>query len=142
MGEPDRGRVISPEETVKQLDERCAFYMSIGMSYADYWEGENCLPNFYLRAYNERKRREMEDQNFAAWLNGLYAANAFGTVLSNAFAKNGSPRNEYPEKPFEIFPHEKTAAEQEAEREEALKRIERSLSAMTAASKQIFGKEK
>ena len=116
--------------------------MSLGMSYTDYWEGENCLPNFYLRAYNERRRRETEDQNFAAWLNGMYAANAFGVVLSNAFAKSGSPRSEYPEKPFEIFPHEKTEAEQEAEREEVLKRIERSLSAMTAASKQIFGKEK
>lgn len=142
MGECGRGRVISPEEVVKQLDERCTFYMSIGMSYADYWEGENCLPRFFLNAYNERRRREMEEQNFNAWLTGVYTANAFGVVLSNAFAKSGSPREEYPEKPFEIFPHEKTKAEIEAEKEALLQRIERSLSAMTAASKTIFGKEK
>lgn len=116
--------------------------MSLGMSYTDYWEGENCLPSFFIQAYNKRRKRELEEQNFSAWLNGLYCMNAFGVVLSNAFAKQGSPQAEYPDKPLEIFPREKTAAEIEAERRAILRRIDRSLSAMESASKQIFGKEK
>lgn len=116
--------------------------MSLGMSYTDYWEGENCLPSFFIQAYNKRHKRELEEQNFSAWLNGLYCMNAFNVVLSNAFAKQGSPQAEYPDKPLEIFPREKTAAEIEAERRAILRRIDRSLSAMESASKQIFGKEK
>ena len=42
--------------------------MSLGMSYTDYWEGENCLPSFFIQAYNKRRKREMEEQNFSAWL--------------------------------------------------------------------------
>mgnify|MGYP000142160014 FL=1 len=142
MGGCGRGRVITPEEIVKQLDEKCILCMSLGMSYTDYWEGENCLPSFFIQAYNKRRKREMEEQNFSAWLNGLYCMNAFGVALSNAFAKQGSPQAEYPDKPLEIFPREKTAAEIEAERRAILRRIDRSLSAMESASKQIFGKEK
>ena len=142
MGECGRGRVISPEETVRRLDEKCILCMSLGMSYTDYWEGENCLPSFFIQAYDKRHRREMEEANFKAWLNGLYNTQAFGVALSNAFAKQGSPQAEYPDKPLEIFPREKTAAEIEAERRAILRRIDRSLSAMESASKQIFGKEK
>ena len=110
MGERGRG-LISPEEIVKQLDEKCILCMSLGMSYTDYWEGENCLPSFFIQAYNKRRKRELEEQNFSAWLNGLYCKNAFDVVLSNAFAKQGSPRAEYPGKPMEIFPREMTEKE-------------------------------
>ena len=111
--------MISPEETVRQLDEKCILCMSLGMSYMDYWEGENCLPSFFMQAYNKRRRREMEEQNFSAWLNGLYNMQAFGVVLSNAFAKSGSPRAEYPGKPMEIFPREMTEKEKLEEQERA-----------------------
>lgn len=142
MGECGRGRVISPEETVRRLDEKCILCMSLGMSYTDFWEGENCLPSFFIQAYNQRRKRELEEANFRAWLNGSYNELALEIALHNAFAGKNSPRAEYPDKPPEIFPREKTAAEIEAERRAILRRIDRSLSAMESASKQIFGKEK
>ena len=133
MGGCGRGRVISPEETVKQLDEKCILCMSLGMSYTDYWEGENCLPSFFIQAYNKRHKRELEEQNFSAWLNGLYCKNAFNVVLSNAFAKQGSPQAEYPDKPMEIFQHEKTEKEKMDEQEQARLRIKIALDNFVAA---------
>lgn len=107
--------------------------MSLGMSYTDYWEGENCLPSFFIQAYNKRHKRELEEQNFSAWLNGLYCKNAFEVVLSNAFAKQGSPQAEYPDKPMEIFQHEKTEKEKMDEQEQARLRVKIALDNFVAA---------
>ena len=113
--------------------------MSLGMSYTDYWEGENCLPSFFIQAYNKRRKRELEEQNFSAWLNGLYCKNAFEVVLSNAFAKQGSPRAEYPGKPMEIFPREMTEKEKLEEQERAELAAEIALDNFVAA---LGGKRK
>lgn len=107
--------------------------MSLGMSYTDYWEGENSLPSFFIQAYNQRRKREMEEQNFNAWLNGLYNAQAFSVVLSNAFAKRGSPQAEYPDKPIEIFAHKKTEKEKADEQEQARLRVKIALDNFVAA---------
>nr|DAJ05906.1 MAG TPA: hypothetical protein [Caudoviricetes sp.] len=107
--------------------------MSLGMSYTDYWEGENCLPSFFIQAYNQRHKRELEEQNFSAWLNGLYCKNAFNVVLSNAFAKQGSPQTEYPAKPMEIFQREKTEKEKMDEQEQARLRVKIALDNFVAA---------
>lgn len=118
---------------MKQLDEKCVLCMSLGMSYADYWEGDNSLPGFFIQAYNKRRKREMEEQNLIAWLNGKYNMQAFGIALSNAFAKKGSPRAEYPDKPFEIFPREKTEKEKADEQEQARLRVKIALDNFVAA---------
>lgn len=117
--------------------------MSIGMSYADYWEGENCLPGFYLRAYQKRRKREIEEKNYAAWLAGFYNMNAFGVVLSNAFSGKDSSPAEYFDKPIEIFPKEKTAEEKEKEQEAARLRMKIAMDNFAAAVNSKFkGKEK
>lgn len=139
MGEPGRGQLISPEEIVRQLDEKCILCMSLGMSYTDYWEGENSLPRFFIQAYNQRRRREMEEQNFNAWLSGFYNMQAFAVVLSNAFAKKGCPPAEYPDKPMEIFPREKTQQEKIDEQERAEMAVELALDNFVAA---LGGKRK
>lgn len=53
------------------------------------------------------KRRQMNEE---LWLNGIYVANAFQTVLGNAFSKK---KLKYLEKPLDIF--EKTEAEKQHE---------------------------
>lgn len=72
-----------------------------------------------VRAYAQAyllKRRAMNEQ---LWLEGIYNANAFQTVLGNAFGKH----LKYLEKPLDIF--EKTQAEKDAEvRNERKKAIE------------------
>ncbi len=140
MGECGRGRVISPEETAVRLDEKCILCMSLGMSYTDYWEGENCLPSFFIQAYNQRRKRELEEANFRAWLNGSYNELALEIALHNAFSGKNSPRAEYPDKPPEIFQHEKTEKEKIDEQEQARLRVKIALDNFVAALSN--GKEK
>jgi hypothetical protein len=83
----------------------------MGMSYEQYWEQSPYLAVAYRRAY--RLKREAENEQ--AWLQGLYVFDAFAVCLANAFAKRGSKKQNYIEKPIDIFP----LTEREKKRREA-----------------------
>jgi len=53
---------------VELFDDQCAYYISIGMTYEQYWDGDAQMPRFYRKAEELRRRRE----NFNAWLQGAY----------------------------------------------------------------------
>lgn len=75
--------------TYSELFEReCPRYMSMGMTYKEFWEGDNDLPIFY------RKKHEYDLQrmNEAAFLQGSYVAKAIAACLSNG-------EIQYPDKP-------------------------------------------
>ena len=72
----------------------------MGMSYEQYWEGHPFLAVAYRKAY--RLKRELENEQ--AWLQGLYVYDAFAVCLSNLFRKSGSKKQNYFEKPVDIFP--------------------------------------
>ena len=72
----------------------------MGMSYEQYWEQSPYLAVAYRKAY--RLRRETENEQ--AWLQGLYVFDAFAVVMANVFAKRGSKRQEYLERPIDIYP--------------------------------------
>ena len=72
----------------------------MGMSYEQYWDESPYLVVAYRKAY--RLRRETENEQ--AWLQGLYVLDAFAVVMANVFAKRGSKRQEYLERPIDIYP--------------------------------------
>lgn len=75
--------------TYSELFEReCPRYMSMGMTYKEYWEGDNDLPIFY------RKKHEydLQHMNEMAYLQGAYVAKAIAACFSNG-------EFQYPEKP-------------------------------------------
>ena len=111
--ELERRQRITPPSIGQLFDECCPFYMSIGMSYKEFWEGDVCLPKFYLRAYKIKQEREQQESNFRAWLDGTYTMKAFEVVLQNAFAKDGTPPAEYFDKPVPL-----TEKQQEKRKEE------------------------
>lgn len=76
--------------------------MSIGMSYDDFWEGDVALPKFYREAYKLKQERELNQTNFAAWLQGFYNAQAYAVVLGNAFAEKNADPLEYFDKPIPL----------------------------------------
>ena len=80
--------------------------MLYGMQYEDFWFGDPWIARAYAQYYL-LKRRQMNEE---LWLNGIYVANAFQTVLGNAFGKQ---KLKYLEKPLDIF--EKTEAEKQRE---------------------------
>jgi hypothetical protein len=72
----------------------------MGMTPTQYWEESPCLAVAYRKAY--RLKREAENEQ--AWLQGLYVFDAFAVCLANAFAKRGSKKQNYIEKPIGIYP--------------------------------------
>ena len=86
--------------------------MAMGMSYAEFWDGEHEMATAYRKAYKLRR----ETENEQAWLQGLYVYDAFAVCLANAFSKRGAKQQQYIDKPIDIFPlseAEKKRREQE-----------------------------
>ena len=74
--------------------------MAMGMSYTEFWDEPPFLAVAYRKAY--RLKREIENEQ--AWLQGLYVYDAFAVCMANAFSKRGSKRQNYFERPIDIFP--------------------------------------
>ena len=96
------------------FEECFPFYLAIGMSYGQYWEGDPKLAQYYRKAYLLRQ----EEMNHNAWLQGMYIYDAVSTALHNALrgmAKNPPPARDYAKAPYELFKKEKTEAERQLE---------------------------
>lgn len=72
------------------------FYLSIGMSSAEYWEGDSTLARYFRKAYELKQ----EQDDYTAWLNGLYVYDAVQTALYNGFKSKNQTTRKYPEKPY------------------------------------------
>lgn len=94
-------------------------FLAAGMTYEEYWHGEPELTQAYILADKIRR----EQRNYEFWLQGLYFYEAISVALSNAFGE-GKKEN-YRDKPFDIFPP--TEEEIERKQEEEAKELERRL---------------
>ena len=87
----------------------CPYYLSMGMTYEQYWDMSPYLVKAYRKAQLIKQKRQNEDM----WLQGLYFYTGLCCGLQNVFRKKGEKQAKYPEKPFDVF--KKTEAEQEME---------------------------
>lgn len=85
------------------------YYLSLGMSYEQYWFGEPWL----VKAYREAEIYRREQTNYDAWLQGLYIHRAVTASLSQAFSDKKSKMVTYLDYPIPMSKREKEA---EAER--------------------------
>ena len=76
------------------------YYLSIGMTSKQYWDGDPSLPKYYRKADELKRKRRNEDM----WLQGLYIYEALCDVspVLNAFAKKGTKPTPYPSYPYSI----------------------------------------
>lgn len=112
--------------------------MAMGMSYEQFWNGSPYLVQTYLKAF--RYKRELENE--MAWLQGAYIFNAVAVCLQNVLRKKGQKRENYIDKPLDIFPLTK-AEKKRREREDMLKMqraLEQMQSAQSARKKQSKAK--
>ena len=96
------------------FEESCPFYLAIGMSYAEYWEGDPKLAQYYRKAY----KLKQEEYNNNAWLQGLYIYDAISTALHNALrgmGKQKPPAKDYAKQPYSLNNKVKTEAEKAKE---------------------------
>ena len=105
--EPEQGQ---PAKTGAEIfREMFPFYLSIGMSSAEYWDGDPSLTRYFRKAY----LLEQEQFNQRAWLEGLYVYNALGAVFSQMFHEKGKKGETYIDKPIDF--RRKEPADEERE---------------------------
>ncbi len=114
------GELLTEETTTQrktdtEVFEECfPFYLAIGMSYAEYWEGDPKLAQYYRKAY----RIKQEEINNNAWLQGLYIYDAMSTALYNALrglGKQKPPPKNYAKQPYDFNNKVKTEVEKAKE---------------------------
>ena len=114
----ERGRGIDtsiPLTTYTEIfNEKFPFYLSIGMTYEQFWERDCTLVTAYRRAYEisrDRKNQEL-------WLQGAYIYDAIArlTPILHAFAKKGAKPEPYPNEPYSIFAKQAELRDKEKER--------------------------
>lgn len=62
----------SPFSIVKLFDDLLPYYISIGMTPDEYWNGDPSL----VRAYREAEKRRLRQKNYELWLQGRYVYDA------------------------------------------------------------------
>lgn len=116
---------LNEESTSRPLEklstafcEYFPFYLSIGMTYAEYWEGDCSLTQYYRKAFEIKQERE--NQNF--WLQGLYIYDAVSTVVGNVWCrKKGEEASSYPKVPYAVSKEAKERKREIEEKEEKMK---------------------
>ena len=84
------------------------------MSYAEYWEGDPKLAQYYRKAYHIKQ----EEINNNAWLQGLYIYDAVSTALYNSLrgmGKTKQPAKDYAKQPYDLNNKIKSEAEKAKE---------------------------
>ena len=76
------------------------YYISIGMSYEQYWYGDV----WAIRGYREAEKIRRERVNNELWLLGMYVYDAIcrTSPILQAFAKKGTKPVPYLKKPYEM----------------------------------------
>lgn len=85
--------------SLKQIfEEQCPIYMSYGMTYDEFWNGNPSRAIFYRRAALLKVKRK--DEEF--WMQGVYVYDALCRVspILHAFSKSGTKPLPYVERPY------------------------------------------
>lgn len=90
----------APVSVSEVFDEHCAYYLSIGMTWEQYWFWDAQMVRIYRKAQRMKNKRE----NQQMWMQGLYYYKALLCVspLLHAFAKAGTKAEPYMEEPFPL----------------------------------------
>lgn len=124
----------NPRKYSEIFDEQFPFYLSIGMSSAEYWEGDPSLPRYFRKAFKMRQERENEK----AWLHGLYVYDATISALTH-LGKDKKDHKSYTMKPYSFDPDD-IEEEQEVKVEEAQAQAEVWMKSWAAATQKQFSR--
>ena len=106
------------------LDRVCAYYMAIGVSFDEFWNGDYTQLKYRIEA----NRLMLEERNREMWIQGMYVYDAVMTALYNA-NRGKKPQKEYMDKPIRIT--KQSEEEKEEEAKNILEQFKASLNVMT-----------
>lgn len=113
------------------------YYLSIGMTPEQYWDGDCTLVKYYRKAEELR----IEKRNQELWLQGMYIYEAICDVspILHAFAKKGAKPHPYPSKPYALTEAQIRHEKEEQERKLAEKGRKFMEAMMQATNKRFAG---
>lgn len=76
--------------------------LSIGISYKDFWGYTPRIVLQILEGYNQNQKRQLDYDNFMAYVQGRYFADALLCTVGNMFSKKGAKTIEYPKEPYNL----------------------------------------
>lgn len=76
--------------------------LSIGISYKDFWYYTPRIVLQILEGYNQNQKRQLDYDNFIAYVQGRYFADALLCTVGNMFSKKGAKTIEYPKEPYNL----------------------------------------
>lgn len=121
-----------------KFEELCGYYMSLGMSYHDYWDGDNCMTKYYREAEEIKKER----RNSELWLQATYIYEALldASPVFNPLSKKNKPF------PFRSEPipitNSGSKKSEERKKKQMLENGKEAMRAMMAAFNERFKKTK
>ena len=109
----------------KTFYEVFPFYLAIGMTPEQYWDGDPLLAKYYRKADELKQKRKNQD----LWLQGMYIYEALCDVapIFQAFAKRGTKPAPYPDHPYSLTTKERedeTKQREQRERDKARRYME------------------
>lgn len=95
-GREDYAIVTRPKFYSEQFERVCPYYMAMGMSYRDFWDGDVEIAKVTRLAHEIK----LDEANQMAWLQGLYVYQAVGALapVLKAFCKGKA--KPYVKEPF------------------------------------------
>ena len=115
ISNPQNDKTGRDYQTLSELlDFECSEYMSIGMTYEQFWHGDNDAPRMFRKMWDIK--REQQDANM--WHMGLYVSRAMDSAVSR-----------FNEKKDQIEYYDKPLLEKEKELEEEKKAEQEKLAA-------------
>jgi hypothetical protein len=84
----------------EKFKEQFPYYLSIGMTPEQYWEGDPEWAKFFREAYEIK----LERRNQELWLQGMYIYEAIcdASPILHSFAKKGTKPHPYADKPYPL----------------------------------------
>ena len=126
----------SPSFTyTEKFYELFPYYLSIGMTPEQYWEGDCTLVKYYRKA--EELRNDKRNQEL--WLQGMYIYEAICDVapILHAFAKKGTKPTPYSDKPYPLN-DKQTKRDEEEKQRRLTEKGKRFMEAMAASVNKKF----
>ena len=118
MGE-ELKKAPSPVKYTDIFNDAFPYYLSIGMTYEQFWESDCELTVYYRQAEKIRQSKRNEEM----WLQAMYIYDAIGRLapIMNAFAKKGTKAEPYMSCPYPISKEQLETFKEEKAQSEAKK---------------------
>ena len=110
---------ISKKKAYEIFQEVFPLYLSLGMSYDEFYNKDCQLVKAYLKAYELKQQRD----NTNMWIQGMYVYDAIlcASPILHPFAKGGTEPVPYMKEPYALSKEEQEVREEKAKREQMLK---------------------